>query len=29
MVSRRITLDEINEDIDLVNRAEGVRMVIV
>lgn len=29
LVSRRITLGEINEGIDLVNRAEGVRTVIV
>jgi Zn-dependent alcohol dehydrogenase len=29
MVSQRITLDEINKGLDLVNRAEGVRTVIV
>lgn len=29
MVSQRITLEEINKGIDLVNRAEGVRTVIV
>jgi len=29
MVSQQITLDEVNKGIDLVNRAEGVRTVIV
>jgi S-(hydroxymethyl)glutathione dehydrogenase/alcohol dehydrogenase len=29
MVSQQITLDEINKGIDMVNRAEGVRTVIV
>ena len=29
MVSQRITLDEINQGIDLVRRAEGIRTVIV
>ena len=29
MVSKRITLDEINEGIDLLTRAEGVRTVVV
>ncbi len=29
MVSKRITLDEINQGIDLVRRAEGIRTVIV
>jgi S-(hydroxymethyl)glutathione dehydrogenase/alcohol dehydrogenase len=29
LVSRRITLDQINEGIDLLRRAEGVRTVIV
>jgi S-(hydroxymethyl)glutathione dehydrogenase / alcohol dehydrogenase len=29
MVSRRITLEEINEGIDLVHRAEGVRTVVI
>jgi Zn-dependent alcohol dehydrogenase len=29
MVSRRIRLEEINDGIDMVSRAEGVRTVIV
>jgi S-(hydroxymethyl)glutathione dehydrogenase/alcohol dehydrogenase len=29
MVSRRITLDEVNEGIELLERGEGVRTVIV
>ena len=29
MVSQRIKLDEINDGIDLLNRAEGVRTVVV
>ena len=29
MVSKRITLDEINDGLDLLNRAEGVRTVVV
>lgn len=29
MVSRRITLEQVNEGVDLINRAEGVRTVIV
>ena len=29
MVSARITLDEVNEGIDLLTRSEGVRTVIV
>jgi Zn-dependent alcohol dehydrogenase len=29
MVSNKISLDQINEGIDMVHRAEGVRTVVV